>query len=315
VGALLIGARFVHYTAVMVLFGSPLYSYYALPAERTKLEFRRDVARFNQMVALLALIALLLSALAWLAIEAVLMSTDSNAWRDANTIVLVLDDTQFGRTWRWRLMFMLVMTIFFAWRMLRRRDPLIWPAIASGLVLTIGLSGVGHGAARTGYEAVFHESNQGLHMLAAAVWVGGLVSLSYTALLARRSAPDLTGLAQVLRRFSAVGFVAVVLIVASGLLNSWFLVGSIYGLLHRTYGQVLMVKVFFFLCMIALALFNRLSIMPRLGRSAPDGALPRLLLRSIAAEQIFAVLVVTSVSVLGTLPPASEPPAMTMQSQ
>jgi len=37
----------------------------------------------------------------------------------------------------------------------------------------------------------------------------------------------------------------------------------------------------------------------------------RQLLRSIAVEPIFAVLV--SVSALGTLPPASEPAAMTMQ--
>jgi hypothetical protein len=44
-----------------------------------------------------------------------------------------------------------------------------------------------------------------------------------------------------------------------------------------------------------------------------DRALLRLLRRSIAAEQIFAILVVASVSVLGTLPPASDPAAMTMQ--
>lgn len=65
--------------------------------------------------------------------------------------------------------------------------------------------------------------------------------------------------------------------------------------------------------MIALALFNRLSIMPALARNPGDGAPPRLLLRSIAVEQVFAVLVVASVSVLGTLPPASEPAAMAMQ--
>ena len=74
-----------------------------------------------------------------------------------------------------------------------------------------------------------------------------------------------------------------------------------------------MVKVCFFLCIIALALFNRLSIMPRLRRSTQDRALLRLLWRSIATEQIFAVLVVASVSVLGTLPPASDPAAMTIQ--
>ena len=313
-GAILIGARFVQYTAVMILFGASLFPYYALPAGRADREFRNAVAIFVQKVAFYALIAVMFSALAWLASETVLMSADANAWREGNTILTVLNDTQYGHIWRWRLIFMSVMTIFFAWRVLRRRDPLIWPSIASGLVLTVSLSGVGHGAARTGYEALFHETNQGLHMLAAAVWVGGLVSLSYAAWLARRSAPDLASLTRALRRFSTVGFAAVVFILASGLLNSWFLVGSTEALLHRTYGQVLMAKVFFFLCMIALAVFNRLSIVPRLGRNAQDGALLGLLFRSIAMEQVFAVLVVATVSVLGTLPPASESPAMTMQS-
>jgi putative copper resistance protein D len=311
VGALLIGTRFVHYTAVMILFGSSLFPYYALPVRHTDREFRHAVAHFIQNVALCALMAALLSALLWLASESVLMSGEATAWRDGNTILMVLDDTQFGRTWRWRLIVVFAMTVFFAWRVLRRRDPLIWPALLSGVVFAISLSGVGHGATRTGYRALLHESNQGIHMLAAAMWVGGLLSLGYATRLACRST-DLANLTPALKRFSAVGFAAVVLIVASGLLNSWFLVGSIDGLLHRPYGQVLMVKVFFFLCMIVPALFNRFSIMPRLGQSAGDAALPGLLLRSIAVEQVFAVLVVASVSVLGTLPPASEPAAMAM---
>jgi putative copper resistance protein D len=311
--ALLIGMRFVQYTAVMILFGSSLFPYYALPARGTDRGFRRELERFIQSTALLALIAALLSALAWLASEAVLMSGETSAWRDGGTLLTVLNDTQFGRTWRWRLVFMALVTILYAWRVLGRRDPLIWPALVSGIVLTVSLSAVGHGAARTGYQALLHEGNQGIHMLAAAIWVGGLLSLSYATWLASHSAAGPLALAQTLRRFSAVGFAAVVVIVASGLLNSWFLVGSIDALLHRTYGQVLMAKVFFFLCMIALALFNRISIMPRLARDTGDEAPTRLLLRSIAVEQVFAVLVVASVSVLGTLPPASEPAAMAMQ--
>src|SRR5579862_4838140 len=110
--------RFVQYTAVMILFGSSLFPYYALPVGRTSHEFRHEMARYIQTAALIALIAALLSALAWLASEAVLMSGDANAWRDANTILTVLDETQFGRTWRWRLIFMSVLTILFAWQVL-----------------------------------------------------------------------------------------------------------------------------------------------------------------------------------------------------
>jgi putative copper resistance protein D len=239
------------------------------------------------------------------------MSGDANGYREGGTILTVLNDTQFGRIWRWRLVFLTALAIFFAWRVLSGRKPLVWPALLSGIVLTISLAGVGHGAVRTGYDAVFHQSNQAVHMLAAAVWVGGLPSLFYTVRSMRGSAQGAEALTRVLSRFSAVGFLAVLFILASGLLNSWFLVGSIHALLHKVYGQVLMLKVSLFLCMIALALFNRLYVMPRLPRAAQAPEL-RLLLRSVAVEQIFAVLVVATVSVLGTLPPAMDIPGMSM---
>jgi putative copper export protein len=58
--------------------------------------------------------------------------------------------------------------------------------------------------------------------------------------------------------------------------------------------------------MVALAVINRLFLMPRLaGADDGEGSL-QLLLRSIAAEQIFAILVVASVSLLGTLAPAMD---------
>jgi len=58
--------------------------------------------------------------------------------------------------------------------------------------------------------------------------------------------------------------------------------------------------------MVALALFNRLFVMPRLASASDSEVSLRLLLRSVAAEQIFAILVVASVSLLGTLPPAMD---------
>jgi putative copper resistance protein D len=143
-------------------------------------------------------------------------------------------------------------------------------------------------------------------MLAAAVWVGGLLSLFVTIRATHRSASETEALTQALRRFSVVGFIAVLFILGSGLLNSWFLVASPGALLHSAYGRTLVIKVSFFLCMIALALFNRLYIMPRLDRRAEAPQIARLLLRSVAVEQAFAVLVVAGVSVLGTLPPAMD---------
>jgi putative copper resistance protein D len=312
VETLLIGMRFVQYLAVMVICGASLFPYYALQANETDRSLRTDVAAFVQNVALCASIAAFLSAIAWLGCEAVLMSGDANGYREVGIVLTVLNDTQFGRTWGWRIILMAFLAIFFAWRILGRRPPLIWPAQLSGIVLTVSLAGVGHGATRTGYDALFHQANQAVHMLAAAIWVGGLLSLFYTVWCTRPSASGIEALSHALRRFSAVGFAAVLFILASGLINSWFLVGSIRALLHQTYGQVLMFKVFFFLCMLALALFNRLFVMRQFAYAVHADKPLRLLLHSVAVEQICAVVVIASVSVLGTLPPALDMPGMIM---
>lgn len=306
--ALLIGMRFVQFAAVMILFGSSSFPYYALRTNETEHRLRDDVAAFVQNVAFYATLAALLSAIVWLGCEAVLMSGDANGYREGDTIQTVLRDTQFGRIWVWRLVLLAVLTLFFGWRVLGGRAPLVWPVLISGFVLVASLAGVGHGAVRTGYDAFIHQSNQAVHMLAAAIWVGGLPSLFCAVRAARRRKLGADILTRILRRFSAIGFAAVLFILASGLANSWFLVSSLHALFHMAFGQVLMVKVSLFLAMIASALLNRFYLMPRLAGSAQADRLTGQLLRSIAIEQIFAVLVVASVSLLGTLPPAGDMP-------
>jgi putative copper resistance protein D len=303
---LLVGIRFVQYMAVMILFGSSLFPYYALAKNGNNRGCNTDITAFVQRVAFYASLAALVSAVGWLGCEAVLMSGDANGYREGATIWAVLSDTEFGGIWRWRLLLLLLLPIFLGWRLLRHRTPLLWPVLVSGVLLVASLAGVGHGAMGLGFSAWAHLGNQAVHLLAAAVWVGGLLSLFHTIRYIRDAALGIELQRHALGRFSLVGFVAVLLILASGLLNSWFLVGSFDALLHTTYGQVLMVKVACFLFMVALAAFNRLFLMPRLA-GASDGEEPlQLLLRSVAAEQIFAILVVASVSLLGTLAPAMD---------
>jgi putative copper resistance protein D len=303
---LLVGIRFVQYMAVMILFGSSLFPYYALAKNGNNRGCNTDITAFVQRVAFYASLAALVSAVGWLGCEAVLMSGDANGYREGATIWAVLSDTEFGGIWRWRLLLLLLLPIFLGRRLLRHRTPLLWPVLVSGVLLVASLAGVGHGAMGLGFSAWAHLGNQAVHLLAAAVWVGGLLSLFHTIRYIRDAALGIELQRHALGRFSLVGFVAVLLILASGLLNSWFLVGSFDALLHTTYGQVLMVKVACFLFMVALAAFNRLFLMPRLA-GASDGEEPlQLLLRSVAAEQIFAILVVASVSLLGTLAPAMD---------
>ena len=294
---LLIAVRFVQFLAMMILFGSALYPYYALPDRGSRAEF----AVFMQRLALLAGVAGLISALAWLSLEAAAMSGNENAWHDFGIITTILNETEFGGIWRLRLILLIVLPVILIGRIATKRVPSSFVPLLFGLVLLASLAGVGHGAMGLGFSEWVHLGNQATHFLAAAVWVGGLYPLYLT--LARRDY-DFEIKHRVLRRFSAVGFWAVLLILASGLLNSWFLVGSIHALAFTLYGRVLMLKVFFFLCMVALAQFNRLFLMPRLNGQTP-GSLGSLL-GTVAAEQVLAILVIATVSVLGNLPPAMD---------
>lgn len=106
-----------------------------------------------------------------------------------------------------------------------------------------------------------------------------------------------------------MGYAAVATLVGTGLVNSWLLVGSVSSLLHTTYGQILMAKLAFFAGMLALAAANRFWLVPALeasGRGVAGGSdLWRRKLRThVLSEQGLGLLVLLSVSLLGTIRPA-----------
>ncbi len=79
-----------------------------------------------------------------------------------------------------------------------------------------------------------------LHLAAGSVWLGGLVGLALTL-------PSLAGrardAAEVLARFSAVAAGVLGLLVVSGTLLGWRIIGSWSGLFGTTYGRLLLIKV------------------------------------------------------------------------
>jgi copper resistance protein D len=106
-------------------------------------------------------------------------------------------------------------------------------------------------------------------------------------------------------RFSGMGYVAVAVLVASGLVNGWYLVGSLAALLGTSYGQLLLVKLCLFAGMVGLALTNRFWLVPSLGRDCEGvrrHALTRLR-RHVVAEETLGLLVILIVSALGTMEP------------
>jgi putative copper resistance protein D len=151
-------------------------------------------------------------------------------------------------------------------------------------------------------NSTLHITADAVHLSAAAAWIGGLFVLSFVL----ASNPSRAAMDKILMRFSSMGVIAVTLIVASGLVNSWLLVGTVGKLFTMPYGLWLVAKILLFLIMIGIATANRLWIIPSMARAADTSVWIEKLRRHVFAEQAVGMLILAVVSVLGTLAPAAE---------
>ena len=174
------------------------------------------------------------------------------------------------------------------------------------LLLLVSLGWVGHALEGEGAARLVHQINQMVHLLAAGLWLGGLVPLAW--LLGRARSPSgavwISVARDVVPRFSQMGYVAVALLAATGLLNTLLLVGSIHALVGTPYGRLLALKILLFLTMVVAALFNRFRLLPRLRREAQTSTAAAALARSVLCEQGVGLAILAVVSILGTWPPA-----------
>jgi copper transport protein len=150
--------------------------------------------------------------------------------------------------------------------------------------------------------AVFFPSDV-LHVLAASVWVGGIACLLLAVPLATRELPGPQRtrlLLAVLARFSPLALVAVIAIAISGVVQAYIDVRSLNGLLHTTYGALIIAKTLLLLALIGLGWVNRGRVIPSLGRLVaahrPPGGIGALARRTMRGElaAMLAVLGVTA---------------------
>ena len=180
---------------------------------------------------------------------------------------------------------------------------------SSARTVKASLAGTGHAQIEEGWVNVIHVGSDAAHLLGAGAWLGGLVPLGFILLdYSARNGEPIVDVDRILLRFSSMGYVAVATLIASGLVNSWFIIGSVSILLKTLYGQILLGKLAFFAAMLALAAANRFRLVPRLietraGSGAPAVWLGRLRYH-VLGEQFLGLMVLPAVSVLGTLRPA-----------
>jgi putative copper resistance protein D len=303
----LIVARLLHYAAVTTLAGVSFFPLYAYTATEPKQLFRR-----RQAVIFSTAIAALISGLLWFGCSVANMSGTWAGVSDQEVLWTVLKETTFGSVWMARMLLAVVIlgvTVAHPFWTAKTGRGLVTACLAA--MLLASFAGTGHTQTEEGWMGLVHVGSDAAHLLAAGAWLGGLVPLGFILLdYSGRDGQPIVDVDRILLRFSSMGYVAVASLIASGLVNCFFLVGSVSSLPTTPYGQILLGKIALFTAMLALAAANRFWIVPRMieTRTARSGELAFWLGRlrnHVLGEQFLGLMILLAVSVLGIMPPTT----------
>jgi copper transport protein len=162
-----------------------------------------------------------------------------------------------------------------AWVTPRRRETLLASAGVLSLCTAFGVSWASHPAAR-GAVALAADY---LHLLAGAVWAGGLVSLAILAGVVRpRSRAGREALFRVcLVRFSKLALPMVLVLALAGAYIALRELSRPSAVLDTTYGITLLLKSSVFIGALGLGAYHRRAVVPRIAAGAPVAAVRRTL--------------------------------------
>ncbi|MEU9118713.1 copper resistance protein CopC [Streptomyces sp. NPDC048506] len=162
----------------------------------------------------------------------------------------------------------------------RRHKDLTLGLGIGGLIVATGLAATWAMAehASTGLQPAVAMPVDVLHLLAVATWLGGLAAL----LVSLYWGPPVERTA--VRRFSRLAFGSVVVLVATGVYQSWRQVGSWRALTDTAYGQLLLLKVGLVVVLVGIAWVSR-RWTRRLGEApAPEKEIEREIEKEVEKE-------------------------------
>jgi len=312
----LIAARFLHFTASILLTGvftferliaGPAFRWFgAAPANGTRLRRRLGWLAWASLALAIG------SGAAWLvAVAAGMSGKPLGAAVSQGAMLIVLTRTQFGADWLLRFALALLLGCCL---LMQRRErgwahgAICWTALLFAAAMLASLAWAGHGTATPGPSGDLHLAADVLHLLAAGLWLGTLPPLILFLAEARRIGnTDWAAVsATMVRRYSALAIASVTVLLAGGLVNTWFLAGTVPALVGTEYGRLLRTKIGFFIAMLMVAAVNLLRLTPRLAAGGTHNVVWRTTARLQANARIETALglgAVAIVSVLGTLPP------------
>ncbi|MGH2734166.1 MAG: copper resistance D family protein, partial [Actinomycetota bacterium] len=289
---------------------------------------RAELARRLEGLVQAGLVASAIAALLAILLQAVVISTLENGDVSGSSIASVFD-TSFGRWYLLRLPLLGALGVLLVGRV--RATSLsgyaeneappsttwlqMWAVLALGLLATSTFSGHAAVSQPRGL-ALFNDV---VHLAAGATWFAGVVVLAVALpdLWRGRSERErVAALAEMVDLFSNVAFVAIAIVLITGVLNSFFNLESFGDLAGSGYGRTLMLKLTLFVVIVVTGGVNHYALRRRLKREVasdtPAGS-QYLFRRTIALELAIGLGLMATTGLLTGLArtrPASAAPAI-----
>ena len=314
----LIAARALHFAAAIALTGVFAFErFVAGPAFRppgaAAVASETGLRRRLGWLAWASLALAIGSGAAWLVAVAAGMSGKPLGIPLCRDVVpVVLTRTRFGEDWLLRLALAALLGFCLLGQGRRRRTSgaIGWTGLFLAALMLASLAWAGHGAATPGPPGDLHLAADIFHLLAAGLWLGTLPPLILLLAEARRTRDANWAVVArtATRRYSTLAVASVTVLLAAGVVNTWFLAGTVPALVGTEYGRLLVAKIGLFIVMLMVAAVNLLRLTPRL--AGPAGGTRSVVWRTVARLQgnarIEAALglgVLAIVGALGILPP------------
>jgi len=311
-------ARGVQYAALAVAIGALAFLLLVwrparrqLPREGEEWErAERAFARRLRAVLLAAAVAGALSALAGIVFEAAQAAGISATAALDSSILREELGTRFGTVWGLTALAWILVAVGIVpalrppnpWKVAALLVPLAFVALEPALS--------GHPSTQSPVALLFPANV--LHVVAMAVWVGGLAALVLVLPAATRALPPPDRsrlLAAALARFSPLALICVAAVLLSGAGQAYAYVRDLDNLLDTAYGRAVLIKLVLLLAvLVPLGACNRYRSLPRLRGIAAGGEAPGrpgvLLRRTLRGEVALLVVVLGVTAALAGYPPA-----------
>jgi len=238
---------------------------------------RREEERFEKRFSLPALGILFLANIGVLL--GLSLSLTNGQWSQVfvlSNLTGLISHGQFGTYWIMRELVIALALVISVYTLLARqlsksiRSAFSWINLVLGLALLIAVALSGHAAAVSGNLAVFAILGDWLHLLAASLWVGGMMYIAtvYLPVLQQGSLIERAhSLLTTLPRFSPLAITGVIIMSLTGPLNATVHMTSWDQLYTTAYGRALVVKVLLVGGLLLTSAIHVLRLRPQLAKT------------------------------------------------